>query len=159
MDDTAWMTAEEPGRMLALAGDRLSHAQLRRFALDCVRDIAPYLTDERTRRAFAAAEAFADGRVGADELERARVPADEFFSDSCIYGTSTGDHAARAAALVAAPDPVNVGLICYCCTVAWCFQATNGYKAGEVAMQAARSEILLRQCDRLRGLLIARRPG
>jgi len=37
MDDSARMTAKETGRMLELAGDRLSRIRMRSFALDCVR--------------------------------------------------------------------------------------------------------------------------
>jgi hypothetical protein len=58
--------------MLAFVRSRVSDRKLRLFACACCRRVWDLLTDDRCRRAVVVAEAFADGRADAEDLEAAR---------------------------------------------------------------------------------------
>ena len=72
MTETEWLECISPEEMLVFLGERASPRKKRLFACACVRRIWPLLTDDRLRRAVKAAERFADGRVSAKVLAKAR---------------------------------------------------------------------------------------
>jgi hypothetical protein len=72
MTETDWFECISPEAMLVYLGERASPRKKRLFACACVRRIWPLLTDERLRLAVKTAERFADGRVSAKVLVKAR---------------------------------------------------------------------------------------
>ena len=72
MDETQWLTCNDPQPMLHHLRRRPSVRKLRLFAVAGCRRIWPLLTDARSRRAVEVAEQFADGRLGKRELAAAR---------------------------------------------------------------------------------------
>jgi hypothetical protein len=72
MTELEWLECISPEEMLAFLGERASPRKKRLFACACVRRIWPLLTDESLRLAVKAAEQFADGKVSADVLAKAR---------------------------------------------------------------------------------------
>lgn len=150
MNEAEWAATDDLHALLAYLGDRFTPSQRRRFACECVMAIRPYLSDERCLAALEAAQLYAAGQIDVDGLHVAYQAADRAFSETCVYGTSTGDHALRAAALAAMPDPVDVSHVCYCCEVTYCFQATQGYTAGRDAEAVARATLRRSHADRLR---------
>lgn len=137
MTEAEWAASDDIRAMLVWLGDRLAPADRRLFACACVRGVWPYLAEGPGREAVEAAERLARGEIGAEDLHRYRVAADAAFSDTCLYGTSTGDHALRAAALAAAPDSVDADHVCSCCEVTRSSQATAGFTVGGAAARAA----------------------
>ncbi len=160
MDKFKRTTENLPGTILSGPASGLSDRGRRLFACACVRDIEPYLTDDRSRRALSAAAAYAEERIDSETLGRAFAEADAAFRATCVYGASTGDQAMRAASLAAAPDPVDPSHVCYCCGVVYCYQATGGFTAGEPAEAAAWTAVKQLQFERLRSILeIDSEPG
>lgn len=72
MTETDWFECISPEAMLVYLGERASPRKKLLFACACVRRIWPLLTDERLRLAVKTAERFADGRVSAKVLAKAR---------------------------------------------------------------------------------------
>lgn len=72
MTEMEWRENICPEQMLAFLGERASPRQRRLFACACVRRIWPLLGDDRLRQAVKVAERFAEGRVSASVLEKAR---------------------------------------------------------------------------------------
>src|SRR5205823_1041234 len=72
MTESDWLAEGDPGVLLGWARGRASERKLRLFACACCRALGEHLTGEAGRRAVEVAEAFADGKVAAWELERAR---------------------------------------------------------------------------------------
>src|SRR5262245_46236572 len=79
MTEAEWLDGNDPGPMLEFLreGGRASDRKLRLFAVACCRRVWPLLTDERSRRAVAAAEGFAEGLVLEKDFEEARWKATE----------------------------------------------------------------------------------
>jgi hypothetical protein len=75
MTEAEWLTCTDPGPMLEFLRGKVSDRKLRLFACACCRRIWHLLPDERSRRAVAVAESYADNAVGKNELERARMGA------------------------------------------------------------------------------------
>jgi hypothetical protein len=63
-----WDASDEPGRMLAFLGKNLSARKLRLFGVACCRHIKDLSPTDAAR--YTAAEAFAEGRLKADDLRR-----------------------------------------------------------------------------------------
>jgi hypothetical protein len=72
MTETEWLECISPEDMLIYLGEQASSRKRRLFACACVRRIWPLLRDEHFRQVLKAAERFADGRVFAKDLEKAR---------------------------------------------------------------------------------------
>jgi hypothetical protein len=72
MTETEWLDCISPENMLIELGERASLRKRRLFACACVRRIWPILRDDRFRLVVKVAERFADGRVSAKELDKAR---------------------------------------------------------------------------------------
>lgn len=72
MTEKDWFDSITPEPMLAHLGERASSRKKRLFACACVRRIWPLLDDDRLRKAVKLAERFADGRVAAEVLVKAR---------------------------------------------------------------------------------------
>jgi hypothetical protein len=78
------------------AGRRASDRQLHLFACACCRRVWPLLADARSRRAVEVSERYADGRVGAEELEAARRDAEAACAEAEVRRVEVG-HADEAA--------------------------------------------------------------
>lgn len=72
MTEKDWFDSITPEAMLAYLGEQASSRKKRLFACACVRRIWPLLEDDRLRKAVKVAERFADGKVSAEVLTRAR---------------------------------------------------------------------------------------
>jgi hypothetical protein len=72
MTETDWFDSISPERMLIYLGERASPRKRRLFACACVRRIWPLLGDDRLQKAVKVAERYADGKVSAKVLEKAR---------------------------------------------------------------------------------------
>jgi hypothetical protein len=90
MTDAAWLKCSNPVRMLAYLGSipayrpgRPTSRKLRLFACAAVRMVWAQLTDGSCRMAVEVAEQFADGLVGADELNAAREAALRAWQRTC----------------------------------------------------------------------------
>jgi hypothetical protein len=92
--------------MLMVLEDRgnqgLISRELRLFACGCVRQIAEYIEDDRSRRAVDVAERYADGTTSEEELQAAYHAA-ELAEESIAQGIKTKNLAAQADA--GEPDP------------------------------------------------------
>ncbi len=82
MTEAEWRACADPVPMLRWLGRRAGEAQLRRFGAACCRRIWHLLTDERSRQAVEAAEAFLRGTVTAKELDRACDDAEGPYQDA-----------------------------------------------------------------------------
>src|SRR5438034_7037511 len=98
VDATTWLTEANPRALLELLHDRrlLSRRKDRLIACACCRRAWSFLTDERSRQAVEAAEAFADGAPLALEpfYQAARAVADE----RNLRGTRMDDYGEASAA-------------------------------------------------------------
>jgi hypothetical protein len=74
MNEQQWQIASDPRPMLQFlqASGTSSDRKLRLFAVACVRGLWRLIADERSRAAVCAAEEYADGKAGAEELARAQ---------------------------------------------------------------------------------------
>lgn len=75
MTESEWQTCTDPKLMLEFLKGRVSDRKLRLFACACCRRIGRLLTDERSRKAIAIAEQYADGKVSEQEMDRAAAHA------------------------------------------------------------------------------------
>jgi hypothetical protein len=73
MTEAEWLECEDPQRMLEFLRGKTSDRKLRLFACGCARQEWHLLIDERSQQAIELAEQFSDGRVGVQEMERARA--------------------------------------------------------------------------------------
>jgi hypothetical protein len=72
MTESDWFDSISPEQMLAYLGERASPRKRRLFACASVRRIWPLLGDDQLRKAVKVAERFADGKVSARVLRKAR---------------------------------------------------------------------------------------
>lgn len=65
MDEQEWLSSKDPQAMLAFLRDsgKANERKLRLFACACCRNIWPLVTDQRSRKAVAVAEQYADGAI------------------------------------------------------------------------------------------------
>lgn len=73
MTEAEWLTATDPGPMLAFLRGKASDRKLRLFACACCRRIWHLLPDGPPRQAVACAEESADGRLDAGRLQAAHT--------------------------------------------------------------------------------------
>ena len=103
MDEQQWLSSTDPSPMLSFLRDsgHLSERKARLFAVACCRRIWHLLPEDGSRRAVAAAELFADGLTGPEELQAAAEGASEAtessFDDSPRAEFGAYSHAAMAA--------------------------------------------------------------
>ena len=121
MTDAAWLKCTNPVRMLAYLGSipayrpgRPTSRKLRLFACAAVRMFWAHLTDGSCRTAVEVAEQFADGLVGADELNAAREAALRAWQRTCgpeqlvfkaAHKTAGWDGTSSAPTVATAPSP------------------------------------------------------
>jgi hypothetical protein len=79
MTEAEWLVSEDPEKMVESLRGRTSDRKSRLFAAACCRRVYSLLKDERSVRAIEAAELYADGLIGRDELTAARDAALEAF--------------------------------------------------------------------------------
>lgn len=109
MTETEWQYASEPHLMLAFLRGRENDRKLRLFAVACSRRIWN-LIDDLGRAAVEAAENFADGELGPDELRAARLACQGARGMASWYAAATNPeiaarNAARSAQAGVADDP------------------------------------------------------
>jgi hypothetical protein len=100
--EAEWLVATEVRHMLSAVRHRLSTRKVRLLACACCRRAWPLLSSERSRRAVALAERFADGLVPHDRLQAA-------YSDA-LKAVQERRGAAEAAAATVAALTADVGL-------------------------------------------------
>src|SRR4051794_22897888 len=71
MDESSWLACADPQVMRAALGETASGRKLRLFAAACCRRVWSML-GKGGRKTVVAAERFADGLIGPDELRQAR---------------------------------------------------------------------------------------
>src|SRR5262245_36112212 len=81
MTEAEWLTSADPEKMLAFLSGKVNDRKLRLFACACCRRLWPFLTDPRSRRALAVAEAYADGEAGDEALRIAEALARDAWKD------------------------------------------------------------------------------
>ena len=85
MTEAEWLAATELTPMLAFLREKASDRKLRLFGLDCCRLVSTFL-DPRGLKAVDAAERYADALCSPEELEAARLAANEAFCEfSFVY--------------------------------------------------------------------------
>ena len=94
MTEAEWLACADPGPMLDFLDERVTERKARLLVCACCRRLWRLLKDGRSRQAVSAAEEYADGLLGHDEL--AAVGRDA--------GRARRTKAARAAAAVAAGE-------------------------------------------------------
>lgn len=77
MTESDWLCCDDPGRMLEYLGPAANARKLRLYLCACCRRLRHLLRDERSRRALEAAERYAEGDSGRDELSIARTAAEQ----------------------------------------------------------------------------------
>jgi hypothetical protein len=97
MSETEWLECISLEQMLAYLGERASSRKRRLFACACVRRIWPLLDDDRLRRAVKAAERFADGRVSAKVVDKARRLAKRLREERAMVALRRATWNSRAA--------------------------------------------------------------
>jgi len=120
---TEWLNAADPHPMLEFLRGKASDRKLRLFAVACSRRIWSVI-DDLGRAAVEAAENFADGHIGSDELRAARLACQGAGGQASWYAAATNPEiAARNAARSAQAGVANNPL--------------RGTEAGELLAQAA----------------------
>jgi hypothetical protein len=105
MTEADWLTGTDPVALVKFVTERVSSRRKRLLGVACCRRIWALLTDERSRRAVAVAERYADGRADYPELAAADLAADLARSAArraALAGGSGGDSGRAAAAYAAA---------------------------------------------------------
>jgi hypothetical protein len=72
LDESKWLTCEDPTPMLVFLRDKASERKLRLFAVACCRRIWSLIPDKPGREAVEQAERYADGVVSRQKLAKAR---------------------------------------------------------------------------------------
>jgi hypothetical protein len=107
MTEDDWLTGADPHPMLIFLRGKASNRKLRLFAVTCSRRIWS-LMDDLGRAAVEAAEKFADGHFGTDELRAARLACQGAGGQASWYAAATKPEvAARNAARSA-----QAGVVC-----------------------------------------------
>jgi hypothetical protein len=102
-----WLTCPDPKKLCFFMRDRVSERKLRLVACACCRQVWGLLKDPRSRRAVEAAERYADGLLGAEELiavgERARgVPGLDYAARAAVQAATVWSRMEVSAAVLAA---------------------------------------------------------
>jgi hypothetical protein len=123
MTEKEWLTCTDPHPMLERLRGRTSGRKWRLFAVACSRRIWSVI-DDLGRAAVEAAEYFADGHIGPDELRAARLACQGAGGQASWYAAATNPaiaarNAARSAQVGVASNPL------------------LGTEAGELLVQAA----------------------
>ncbi|WP_232056230.1 hypothetical protein [Tuwongella immobilis] len=94
MNEAEWTICADSESMLGAIFNTISERQLRQFACACCRRIIHMIVDTRGRNAIEAAEKFADGMIGDQELADAREAARIAYIER---SQTKDDHASAAA--------------------------------------------------------------
>src|SRR5262249_26752047 len=112
MTEAEYLASADPGQLLGFLRGQPAGRKLRLWACACCRGVGHLLTDPRSRAAVEAAERYADGEAGDEQLRIAFAAADGALID--IGGPEWMDsyqppsyYAAEAAALLAYGDPIS----------------------------------------------------
>lgn len=82
MTESKWLTCTDPEPMLEFLRGKFSDRKLRLFSCACCRNIWNSITDERSRHAIVAAEAYADNQITPEEFEVRRAEAQAAFLEA-----------------------------------------------------------------------------
>src|SRR5262245_47064577 len=129
MTESEWLSATDPGAMLAHVLDTASPRKLRLFVCACARQLWDQFRDERSRRGIEVSERFADGLAPEEERQAAWAAAVEAraaatwdatreaiaaawtaLTDAAVGATRVIDDVARVHARRAALDAARKGL-------------------------------------------------
>ena len=147
MTESEWLACTDPQQILEFVRDRASDRKRRLFTCTCCRRVWDALTDERSRSAVEAAERYADGLAGREELaaqaEAAEAPASAVASARAREAVVSPVPHVTQAALAAAGERADATI--------WAAWATS--EATRVPDQERRH-----QCALLRDLVNPFRP-
>jgi hypothetical protein len=102
MTEQEWLAATDPDAMLETVAERAAPRKLCLFTCSCLRRVWDLLGDDRSKRAVAVAEAYADGRASRDELRRAEREAQKAARKAGLAGEVAVEAVATAWAAEAA---------------------------------------------------------
>jgi hypothetical protein len=121
MTEDDWLGAADPEPMLHHLLGHASERKLRLFAVACCRRVRQHIVAEAAWAAVKAAERYADGRIDADELERARLAAEAVIrhggDDLLDEMADLLPHALRAAVAAAMQPAATAALLAACLAV------------------------------------------
>jgi hypothetical protein len=147
MTESEWLACTDPQQILEFVRDRASDRKRRLFTCACCRRVWDALTDQRSRSAVEAAERYADGLAGREELaaqaEAAEAPASAVASARAREAVVSPVPHVTQAALAAAGERADATI--------WAAWATS--EATRVPDQERRH-----QCALLRDLVNPFRP-
>ena len=147
MTESEWLACTDPQQILEFVRDRASDRKRRLFTCTCCRRVWDALTDQRSRSAVEAAERYADGLAGREELaaqaEAAEAPASAVASARAREAVVSPVPHVTQAALAAAGERADATI--------WAAWATS--EATRVPDQERRH-----QCALLRDLVNPFRP-
>jgi hypothetical protein len=130
LTEADWQACADPEPLLHFLRDKGSCRKWRLFAVACCRRIAHLITDERSRRAVEVAARFADGAASEEEVEAARIAAQqaqdeaklaEYMAEAEANFCETSAYAAACCRLLAA-----VAVRCAFCRDPWHTDAEPG---------------------------------
>jgi len=152
MNEADWLTCEQPPLMVEFlrAIGQLTARKARLFAVACCRRIWSLLLDARSRRAVEAAEAFADGQIGIEELTAAYDAAN--VACNATDPTDKSYYVAASLAREVAYTLPRPGCSCVSVAAAAVGDAVADPTTAARAYTAARAEELARQCHLVRDL-------
>lgn len=136
--EAEWLAGTDPSPMLMAVRGLRKYRKLRMFAVACCRLIWDDLPDERSRRAIDVSERYADVVVDSQELERARLAAQDAHLESFRQRGKIGSCLEWASVYVADPAEFHAAK-----TVSW-MTATARQEGGVTAAQFPLQSSLLR---------------